>query len=98
LSDNCLIGRTITPGWEERATIEGEVFYANHLGKATQWTHPRTGKKKCVSGAMPFGWERKILADGKVVYVNHEEQKTTFTDPRLAFAKEIHQDGLKNFR
>jgi WW domain-containing oxidoreductase len=88
----------LPPGWEEQATIEGEVFYAHHLCKATQWTHPRTGKKKHVSKAMPFGWERNILADGKVVYVNHENKKTTFTDPRLAFAKEVHQHGLKNFR
>lgn len=38
----------LPPGWEERVTVDGSVFYANHLTKNTQWTHPRTGKKKKV--------------------------------------------------
>ena len=78
----------LPPGWEERATLNGEVYYANHQVKTTQWTHPRTGRKKTLSGALPFGWERKILEDGKVLFVNHESKKTTYTDPRLAFAVE----------
>ena len=90
----------LPPGWEERATLQGQVYYANHLNKSTQWIHPRTGKRKQVSGSLPFGWElRRLPADGKVVYVNHEEQKTTFIDPRLAFAKEIHEGhGADDFR
>lgn len=39
----------LPPGWEERVTTDGSVYYANHLSKNTQWTHPRTGKKKRVS-------------------------------------------------
>ena len=89
----------LPPGWEERATPGGEVYYANHLQLSTQWTHPRTGKKKTVSGSLPFGWERRHLADDKILYVNHQEQKTSYIDPRLAFAKEIQdQGGLKDFR
>lgn len=38
----------LPPGWEERVTTDGSVYYANHLTKNTQWTHPRTGKKKRV--------------------------------------------------
>ena len=79
-------------GWEERANLQGQVYYANHHTKQTQWRHPRTGRKKQVSGALPFGWERDLLGDGKtVIYVNHELRKTTFTDPRLAFATEIQE-------
>ncbi|RZC41956.1 WW domain-containing oxidoreductase [Asbolus verrucosus] len=79
----------LPPGWEERVTVDGSVFYANHLSKATQWTHPRTGKKKRVSGDLPFGWERCIDKNsGKVIYVDHENRRTTYTDPRLAFAVE----------
>ena len=90
----------LPPGWEERATIEGEVYYANHLVKSTQWTHPRTGKRKTVSGALPFGWAQVHLPDNKILYVNHQEEKTSYVDPRLAFAKEMAEpgDGLKNFR
>ena len=91
----------LPPGWEERATLEGVVFYANHHSKSTQWTHPRTGKRKKVSENLPYGWERKILPDNKIVYVDHENKKTTYSDPRLAFAVEVQEDGttgLENFR
>ena len=91
----------LPPGWEERATTEGQVYYANHFRQSTQWTHPRTGKKKTVSGALPFGWERRHLPDDKILYVNHQEQKTSYVDPRLAFAKEVQEnekDCLKDFR
>ena len=78
------------PGeWEERVTVDGSVYYANHANSSTQWTHPRTGKKKSVSANMPFGWERVIMEGNKVVYVDNINKRTTFTDPRLAFAKEI---------
>jgi len=80
----------LPPGWEERATLQGEVFYVNHSETSTQWTHPRTGRKKKVSDNLPFGWERKILEDNKVVYVDHHNKRTTFTDPRLAFATETN--------
>lgn len=88
----------LPPGWEERVTVDGSVFYANHLTKATQWTHPRTGKKKKVSGELPFGWERCIDKEtGKVVYVDHENKRTTYTDPRLAFAVE-EKEHVHDFR
>jgi len=83
----------LPPGWEERATLEGGVYYANHALATTQWSHPRTGKRKTVSDSLPFGWDRKILADNKVVYVDLLNKKTTYTDPRLAFAKETAAPG-----
>lgn len=79
----------LPPGWEERVTLDGNVFYANHLNKQTQWTHPRTGKKKMVTGELPFGWEACVdTKTGKVMYIDHENRRTTYTDPRLAFAVE----------
>jgi len=83
----------LPPGWEERATLAGQVYYANHDLSSTQWTHPRTGSRKQVSENLPFGWEREILEDNKVVYVDHQNKKTTYTDPRLAFAKEERKEG-----
>ncbi|KAL1500797.1 hypothetical protein ABEB36_006240 [Hypothenemus hampei] len=87
----------LPPGWEERVTVDGSVYYANHLTKNTQWTHPRTGRKKKVAGSLPFGWERVVSPSGKVVYVNHEDESTTFTDPRLAFAIE-EKEHIHDFR
>ena len=60
----------LPPGWEERATLSGAVYYANHALASTQWTHPRTGKRKTVSENLPFGWDRKILENNKVLYVD----------------------------
>lgn len=79
----------LPPGWEERVTFEGRVFYASHESKQTQWKHPVTGKEKYVKGEFPYGWERVIEEDGTVVYVDHINKKTTFTDPRLAFAEPL---------
>lgn len=88
----------LPPGWEERVTEDGSVFYANHLTKNTQWTHPRTGKKKVVSGELPFGWERCVdKTTGKIVYVDHENRRTTYTDPRLAFAIE-EKEHVNDYR
>lgn len=78
----------MAPGWEERCTTDGLVFYAHHTTKTTQWHHPRTNKKKRVTGELPFGWERQITEEGKVFFVDHLNHKTTYTDPRLAFAVE----------
>ncbi|XP_023333454.1 WW domain-containing oxidoreductase, partial [Eurytemora carolleeae] len=73
----------------------GEVFYANHDSSSTQWTHPRTGRRKVVSDKLPFGWERQIGEDNKVIYIDHHNQRTTFTDPRLAFAVEKNPEKDK---
>ena len=87
------------PGeWEERVTVDGSVYYAHHATSSTQWTHPRTGKKKSVSSSLPFGWERVITEDKKVVFVDNINKRTTFTDPRLAFAKELVSKNDANFR
>ena len=87
----------LPPGWEERATVSGDVYYANHLSRSTQWTHPRTGRRKKVRQSLPFGWERKVTEEGKVVYVDHRTRRTTYADPRLAFAQE-QADREQQFR
>ncbi|XP_018058913.1 PREDICTED: WW domain-containing oxidoreductase-like isoform X2 [Atta colombica] len=81
----------LPPGWEERTTLDGNVYYVNHYTKGTQWTHPRTGRKKIVNGDLPSGWERCISDDGKVLYIDHTNRTTTYTDPRLAFATEYRE-------
>jgi len=78
----------LPPGWEERATLEGQVYYANRDTQSTQWHHPRTKCRKRVPGKLPLGWKRDVMSDGRILYVNQETQKTTFSDPRLAFAVE----------
>ncbi|XP_015509856.1 WW domain-containing oxidoreductase isoform X1 [Neodiprion pinetum] len=81
----------LPPGWEERATLDGNVYYVNHYTKGTQWMHPRTGRKKVVEGELPPGWEKCISENGKVLFVDHVNRTTTYTDPRLAFATEYRE-------
>ncbi|XP_022286339.2 WW domain-containing oxidoreductase-like [Crassostrea virginica] len=78
----------LPPGWEERVSSQGQVYYANHETKATQWEHPRSGKKKQVTGDLPYGWEKQVTDDGIIIFVDHINKKTTYTDPRLAFAED----------
>ncbi|XP_011311594.1 WW domain-containing oxidoreductase isoform X1 [Fopius arisanus] len=81
----------LPPGWEERTTLDGNVYYVNHYTKLTQWKHPRTGRKKIVEGELPPGWEKCTSDDGKIVFVDHTNRTTTYTDPRLAFATEYRE-------
>ncbi|XP_077513417.1 WW domain-containing oxidoreductase [Amblyomma americanum] len=71
-------------GWEERTTTDGAVYYADHLGQRTQWTHPRTGRRKRVSPQLPFGWEH----GGDGAFVERASGRRSHTDPRLAFPVE----------
>ncbi|CAG2218708.1 WWOX [Mytilus edulis] len=88
----------IPPGWEERVTFEGRVFYASHDQHNTQWKHPVTGRKNMSEEVeLPYGWERVIQDDGTIVYVDHINKKTCFTDPRLAFAEPL-KTSPKDFR
>lgn len=37
----------LPPGWEERRTENGRLYYVNHLSRSTQWTKPQlSGKNK----------------------------------------------------
>ncbi|XP_057328632.1 WW domain-containing oxidoreductase isoform X1 [Microplitis mediator] len=87
----------LPPGWEERATFDGKVYYINHFKKSTQWTHPRTSSKKIVAGELPSGWERCTSNDGKMIFIDHLNHTTTYTDPRLAFAVE-YRDPSQSVR
>ncbi|KAH7966522.1 hypothetical protein HPB49_017213 [Dermacentor silvarum] len=71
-------------GWEERVATDGSVYYADHLGQRTQWTHPRTDKRKRVSAQLPFGWEHS----GDGAFVERASGRRSQTDPRLAFPVE----------
>jgi len=35
-------------------------FFVSHATKGTQWTHPRTGKKKVVSGGEEYWMDLKL--------------------------------------
>lgn len=67
------------------------VYFSSSYTKETQWTHPRTGRKKVIPKDLPFGWSKTADDEGKTVFVQHETGNKTYTDPRLAFAKDEKQ-------
>lgn len=59
----------MTLEWEERANIDGQVYYVNHRDQSTQWKHPKSGKIKKIAGKMPIDWQEQIADDGTITYV-----------------------------
>eukprot|EP00099_Drosophila_melanogaster_P011420 NP_001285735.1 WW domain containing oxidoreductase, isoform B [Drosophila melanogaster] len=89
----------LPPGWEERATDDGTVCYVNQQGKTSQWTHPRTGRSKRITGELPLGWEKYYDEQGKrFMFLNKETQQRTNVDPRLAFAVEEPTQNVAQVR
>ncbi|KAG8456267.1 hypothetical protein GDO86_002162 [Hymenochirus boettgeri] len=78
----------LPPGWEERSTKDGWVYYANHFEEKTQWEHPKTGKRKRIAGDLPYGWEQETDENGQIYFVDHLNKRTTYLDPRIAFTVE----------
>lgn len=35
-------------------------FFRSKVEDKKQWTHPRTGKTKHLTGDLPFGWEKEV--------------------------------------
>ncbi|KAJ2950168.1 hypothetical protein O0L34_g11525 [Tuta absoluta] len=87
----------LPPGWEEKSTEDGNVYFVNTCSKKIQWTHPRTGRKKVIPQEFPFGWSKTVDEEGKTMYVNKNTGSSTYVDPRLAFAKE-EKKGIYDFR
>ncbi|XP_056595588.1 WW domain-containing oxidoreductase [Triplophysa dalaica] len=87
----------LPPGWEERSTKDGWVYYANHEEMKTQWEHPKTGQKKRCAGDLPYGWEQETDAKGQIYYTDHINKRTTYFDPRQAFTVEDLQVKPKRY-
>lgn len=78
----------LPPGWEEKSTEDGNVYFVNTCSKKIQWKHPRTGYKKVIPKELPFGWSKTLDEEGKTLYIQMETGNKTYIDPRLAFAKD----------
>ncbi|CAH1646503.1 unnamed protein product [Spodoptera littoralis] len=84
-------------GWEQKSTEDGNVYFINTLNNKTQWTHPRTGRKKEIPKELPYGWTKTFDEEDKVVYVQKETGTKTYVDPRLAFATDA-KEHVHDFR
>ncbi|KAF7266573.1 hypothetical protein GWI33_020081 [Rhynchophorus ferrugineus] len=45
IAENESVTEELPPGWEERRTSNGRLYYVNHVTKSTQWVKPQTGGK-----------------------------------------------------
>uniref|UniRef100_A0A3Q2WNN7 WW domain-containing oxidoreductase n=1 Tax=Haplochromis burtoni TaxID=8153 RepID=A0A3Q2WNN7_HAPBU len=69
----------LPPGWEERSTKDGWVYYANHDEMKTQWEHPKTGKKKRCAGGLLYSLVFSLENCSHVCkFQMHINMKTTY--------------------
>jgi len=93
---NNSVPEPLPPGWEERRTREGRVFFIDHNTRKTQWEDPRTGQRPTGAspaissrtssndqlGDLPRGWEMRFNPEGRPYYIDHLNKKTQWEDPR----------------
>ncbi|KQK73902.1 hypothetical protein AAES_163883 [Amazona aestiva] len=71
----------LPPGWEERTTRDGWVYYAKReIDMFLFFVADKPG--------LPYGWEQETDESGQVYFVDHINKRTTYLDPRLAFTVE----------
>ncbi|CAM9375034.1 unnamed protein product, partial [Chrysoparadoxa australica] len=79
----------LPPGWEQRQTETGRVYYVNHAQQSTQWARPTVvnalnpANLHTAVSDLPLGWEARYTETGRPYYVNHNSQETTWEHPRM---------------
>ncbi|ORX60189.1 HECT-domain-containing protein [Piromyces finnis] len=85
-SDNVL-----PPGWEQRITPEGRVYFVDHETRMTTWDDPRKNppnkdNNNPYNKPLPSGWEMRVNDKGRIYFVDHNTKTTTWDDPRIPSA------------
>jgi E3 ubiquitin ligase SMURF1/2 len=86
MSRNALHDLELPPGYEQRITPQGQVYYINKDTGASTWHNPRFRNVQMSMdelGELPDGWEMRYTPQGRPYFVNHITRTTQFTDPRL---------------
>eukprot|EP01137_Pigoraptor_chileana_P003032 Opistho-2@42656 len=80
----------LPPGWEQRTTPEGQVYFVDYNTRTSTWNDPRIPESTVAAapaqqnlGPIPQGWEQRATPDGRVYFVDHNTRTTQFADPRL---------------
>ncbi|NXW06324.1 SMUF1 ligase, partial [Fregetta grallaria] len=93
-------------GYEQRTTVQGQVYFLHTQTGVSTWHDPRIPRKKkkiikdlnsvnCDElGPLPPGWEVRSTVSGRIYFVDHNNRTTQFTDPRLHHIMN-HQCQLK---
>jgi len=85
----------LPPGWEQRTTPEGRVYFINHNTRTNTWYDPRNSSATPADGSVSLGgellpqrWEAKLAVNGTVYYIDHNTKMTTWLDPRVQIETE----------
>lgn len=78
----------LPPGWEQRITPEGRIYFVDHETRTTTWNDPRLQPKNnsAYSKPLPSGWEMRKNEKGRIYFVDHNTKITTWDDPRIPSA------------
>jgi len=85
------VNNGLPPGWEQRITPEGRVYFVDHETRTTTWNDPRldpnrNGQNAAYSKPLPSGWEMRRNEKGRIYFVDHNTKITTWDDPRIPSA------------
>jgi len=90
LLQNQNVNNGLPPGWEQRITPEGRVYFVDHENRTTTWNDPRTTMNRNQQAAynkpLPSGWEMRRNDKGRIYFVDHNTKITTWDDPRIPSA------------
>jgi E3 ubiquitin-protein ligase NEDD4 len=86
------VNNGLPPGWEQRITPEGRVYFVDHETRTTTWNDPRThppnqgASNSAYNKPLPSGWEMRRNEKGRIYFVDHNTKITTWDDPRIPSA------------
>ena len=102
---------SLPPGWVERRTKDGRLYYVDHNTRSTTWTRPSSesnhdadhqahgGETNTAGlGSLPSGWEERRTPDGELYYVDHNTRSTTWLDPRPANTRTKEREDTEYLR
>ncbi|KAL7273784.1 WW domain containing E3 ubiquitin protein ligase 1 [Rhizina undulata] len=77
--------------WSRRTTASGEVYYAEHTTRQTQWLHPLVSRSLYTEMytyfcPLPPGWEISLDYDNRPYYINHYDESVHNRHPVVELA------------
>jgi len=93
------VNNGLPPGWEQRITPEGRVYFVDHENRTTTWNDPRLNPNRNQNAAynkpLPSGWEMRRNEKGRIYFVDHNTKITTWDDPRIPSELDEHVPQYK---
>lgn len=93
------VNNGLPPGWEQRITTEGRVYFVDHENRTTTWNDPRLNPNRNQNAAynkpLPSGWEMRRNEKGRIYFVDHNTKITTWDDPRIPSELDEHVPQYK---